>query len=106
MRRRLRISRNSTAARICSVIRRRVVVHGYVQGVFFRDSLRRLAQRHGVAGLVTNRLDGAVEAVFEGEEDAVERLVAFSREGPRGARVDRVEVSEEEPEGLVGFAVR
>jgi acylphosphatase len=88
------------------VIRRRVVVHGYVQGVFFRDSVRRLAQRYGVAGWVTNRLDGAVEAVFEGEEDAVERLVAFSREGPRGARVERVEVSEEEQEGLSGFAVR
>jgi acylphosphatase len=88
------------------VIRRRVVVHGHVQGVFFRDSVRRLAQRYGVAGSVTNRPDGAVEAVLEGEEDAVERLVAFSREGPRGARVDRVEVSEEEPEGLAGFAVR
>ena len=88
------------------MIRRRVVVHGYVQGVFFRDSVRRLAQRYGVAGWVTNRPDGAVEAVFEGEEDAVERLVAFSREGPRGARVERVEVSEEEQEGLSGFAVR
>jgi acylphosphatase len=88
------------------VIRRRVVVHGYVQGVFFRDSVRRLAQRYGVAGWVTNRPDGAVEAVFEGEEDAVERLVAFSREGPRGAQVERVEVSEEEQEGLSGFAVR
>lgn len=88
------------------MIRRRVVVHGYVQGVFFRDSTRRLAQRHGVAGWVTNRWDGAVEAVFEGEEDAVERLVRFCREGPRGAQVDRVDVSEEEPEGLGGFNVR
>jgi acylphosphatase len=88
------------------VIRRRVVVHGLVQGVFFRDSLRRLAQQHGVAGWARNRPDGAVEAVFEGDEDAVERLVAFSRTGPRGARVDSVEVSEEEPEGLAGFAVR
>ena len=88
------------------MIRRRVVVHGHVQGVFFRDSVRRLAQRHGVAGWVTNRPDGAVEGVFEGEEDAVERLVAFSREGPRGAQVDRVEVSEEEPEGLSSFVVR
>jgi len=88
------------------VIRRRVVVHGLVQGVFFRDSTRRLAQRHGVAGWVANRPDGAVEAVFEGEADAVERLVAFSRAGPRGAEVQSVEVSEEEPEGLRGFAVR
>ena len=83
-----------------------MIVRGLVQGVFFRDSTRRLAQRHGVAGWVANRWDGAVEAVFEGEPDAVERLVAFSREGPRGARVDAVEVTEEEPEGLVGFAVR
>ncbi len=87
------------------MIRRRVVVRGFVQGVFFRDSVQRLAQRHGVAGLVANRADGAVEAVFEGEADAVERLVAFSREGPRGAQVESVEVTEEEPQGLSGFAV-
>ncbi len=83
-----------------------MIVRGLVQGVFFRDSTRRLAQRHGVAGWAANRWDGAVEAVFEGEPDAVERLVAFSREGPRGARVDSVEVTDEEPEGLLGFAVR
>jgi acylphosphatase len=94
------------SARIRHVIRRRVVVHGLVQGVFFRDSTRRLAQRHGVAGWVANRRDGAVEAVFEGEADSVERLVAFSRAGPRGAQVDSVEVSEEEPEDLLGFVVR
>ena len=79
---------------------------GLVQGVFFRDATRRLAQRHGVSGWVANRADGAVEAVFEGEADAVERLVAFSREGPRGAQVDSVEVTEEEPEDLAGFSVR
>jgi acylphosphatase len=83
-----------------------VVVCGLVQGVFFRDSTRRQARRHGVAGWVSNRADGAVEAVFEGEADAVERLVAFSREGPRGAQVESVEVTEEEPEGLSGFGVR
>jgi acylphosphatase len=88
------------------MIRRRVIVRGLVQGVFFRDSTRRLAQRHGVAGWVANRADGAVEAVFEGEVDAVERLVAFSREGPRGAQVESIEVTEEEPEGLSGFSVR
>ena len=88
------------------MIRRRVIVRGLVQGVFFRDSTRRLAQRHGVSGWVANRADGAVEAVFEGEADAVERLVAFSREGPRGAHVQSVEVVEQDPEGLNGFAVR
>jgi acylphosphatase len=88
------------------MIRRRVIVRGLVQGVFFRDSMRRLAQRHGVAGWVANRADGAVEAVFEGEADAVERLVEFSREGPRGAQIESVEVTKEEPEGLSGFSVR
>lgn len=88
------------------MIRRRVVVHGHVQGVFFRDSTRRLAQRYGVAGWVTNRWDGAVEAVFEGKREAVDRLVRFVHEGPRGAEVASVEVTEEEPEGMRGFLVR
>jgi len=68
--------------------------------------MRRLAQQHHVSGWVSNRRDGTVEAVFEGDEDAVERLVAFARRGPRGARVESVEVSDEEPEGLAGFSVR
>lgn len=88
------------------MIRRRVVVHGQVQGVFFRDTTRRLAQQRGLAGWVANRWDGTVEAVFEGEADAVERLVEFCRQGPRGARVESVDVTEEEPEGLRGFDVR
>ena len=88
------------------MVRRRVIVRGFVQGVFFRDSTRRLARQHGVSGWVANRPDGAVEAVFEGEADAVERLVAFSRKGPRGAQVESVEVTEEDPEGLSNFAVR
>jgi acylphosphatase len=88
------------------VIRRRVVVHGLVQGVFFRDSVRRRARVAGVSGWVRNRADGAVEAVFEGPSAAVEQLVAFSGEGPRGARVDRIDVSDEPPEGLSGFSIR
>lgn len=88
------------------MIRRRVVVHGYVQGVFFRDSLRRLAQQRGVNGWVANRPDGTVEAVFEGEPDAVERLLDLCRTGPRGAEVDSVDVTDEPPENLSGFAVR
>ena len=89
-----------------AVTRRRVVVHGHVQGVFFRDTTRRLARQRGVSGSVRNRPDGLVEAVFEGESDAVEALVEFSRSGPRGAVVERVEVSDEEPEGLEGFEIR
>jgi acylphosphatase len=88
------------------MVRRRIIVHGQVQGVFFRDSLRRLAQQHNVSGWVSNRPDGAVEAVLEGDNDAVQRLVAFARKGPRGARVESVEVASEEPEGLTGFSVR
>jgi acylphosphatase len=88
------------------VIRRRVVIHGRVQGVFFRDTARRMADSRGIAGWISNRPDGSVEAVFEGEPDAVESMLEFCREGPRGAEVERVEVSEEEPEGSSGFAIR
>jgi acylphosphatase len=88
------------------VIRRRVIVHGRVQGVFFRDSMGRLAQQRGVSGWVANRWDGTVEAVLEGDDEAVERLVEFAHQGPRGAQVESVEVFTEEPEGLSGFTVR
>jgi acylphosphatase len=88
------------------VVRRRVVVRGHVQGVFFRGTVQREAERRGVAGWATNRPDGAVEAVFEGSPDAVAALVAFCESGPRGADVARVEASDEQPEGLSGFDVR
>jgi acylphosphatase len=87
-------------------MRRRVVAHGTVQGVFFRDTVRRLAQQQGVAGWVRNTFEGTVEAVFEGEPEAVERLVAFMHEGPPGAVVKRAEVVEEDEERLAGFVVR
>ncbi len=88
------------------MVRRRVVVHGRVQGVGFRYSLARTAQSRGVAGWARNRADGTLEAVFEGEPEAVESLVRFCHEGPRGAEVERVEVFEEEPEGLTRFDTR
>lgn len=84
----------------------RVIVHGVVQGVFFRDSTRRMAQREGVSGWVCNRRDGTVEAVFEGKPEAVEQLVRFCSQGPRGAVVERIERFAEPPEGLTGFSVR
>jgi acylphosphatase len=87
------------------VIRRRVVVHGLVQGVFFRDTCRREARAAGVAGWVRNRSDGTVEAAFEGPEEAVRRMVEWCREGPAYAEVDRVDVHDEQPTGEVGFAV-
>lgn len=86
--------------------RRRVVVHGRVQGVFFRDSVRERARSRGVSGWVRNRSDGAVEAVLEGEGEDVDALVRFCREGPSSAEVYEVEVTEEEPEGLDAFEVR
>jgi acylphosphatase len=87
-------------------VRRRVVVHGNVQGVFFRDSARREADSRGVAGWVTNRPDGAVEAVFEGDPDDVAALVEFCRRGPRSADVRDLDVTSEDPEGLTDFQVR
>lgn len=81
-------------------------MHGSVQGVFFRDTMRRLAQQHAVSGWVRNNRDGTVEAALEGDDEGVERLVAFAHDGPRGAQVDRVEIFDEEPEGLSGFSVR
>ena len=86
-------------------IRRRVVVHGLVQGVFFRDSCRREARSRQVAGWIRNNPDGTVEAVFEGEEDAVTALVDWAHRGPPTAQVSRVEVTEEQPEGLSSFRV-
>ena len=83
-----------------------MIVQGHVQGVFFRETTRRRAGTAGVAGWVRNLPDGRVEAVFEGERDAVDTLVAYVREGPRGARVDWVDVEAEEPEGLSGFEIR
>jgi len=88
-----------------TTVRRRVLAHGRVQGVFFRDSVRALAQDAGVAGFARNRDDGTVEAVFEGAPEAVGKLVEFCRSGPPDARVDRLDVGDEPPEGLRGFRV-
>ena len=85
------------------VVRRRMVAAGRVQGVFFRDSTRREAEHHRVAGFSRNLGDGTVESVFEGAPGAVDRLVAFVRSGPGHAQVDRVEVRDEPPEGVRGF---
>jgi acylphosphatase len=87
-------------------VRRRVVVSGRVQGVWFRESCRREAEARGVAGWVRNCPDGKVEAAFEGEPDAVEALVGWCSIGPTRARVVRVEVIEELPMDTFGFTVR
>lgn len=82
-----------------------MIVRGRVQGVYFRDSTRRLAREHDLAGWVANRGDGSVEAVFEGEEGSVEALVAFCRHGPERAAVSSVEVMSETPQGERGFRI-
>lgn len=87
-------------------IARHVVVHGRVQGVFFRDSMRREAERLGVAGWVRNRDDGTVEAWLEGPAGAVEELVAWAGHGPERAEVTRVSVDDERVTGCDGFAIR
>ena len=87
-------------------IRRRVRAHGRVQGVFFRDSVRREAGRRGVAGWARNASDGSVESVFEGPPDAVAAMVDYVRAGPGHSEVRDVDVEPEEPEGLDGFSVR
>jgi acylphosphatase len=87
-------------------MRRRAVVSGLVQGVFFRDTCRREAAAAGVAGWVRNLPDGRVEAVFEGPPEAVDRMVAWCRRGPSHAVVENVEVRDETVEGLSGFWVR
>lgn len=86
-------------------VRRRVQVEGRVQGVFFRDSCAREARARGVFGSVRNRGDGGVEAVFEGEADAVDRMVAWCHHGPPRAVVTAVRAVEEPPQGERWFRV-
>ena len=91
---------------LAGMIRRRVVIRGFVQGVGYRYSTAAAARMHGVAGWVRNAPDGSVEAVFEGEADAVVGMVRWCERGPWGAEVATVEVSEEMPESLRGFEIR
>lgn len=86
--------------------RRRVIVRGRVQGVFFRASTREEAERAGARGWVRNRSDGTVEAVFEGSAEAVEAMLRFCHTGPSWARVESLEIFEEPPEGLRDFRMR
>ena len=88
------------------MIRRRVTVHGRVQGVFFRDSTRREAERLGVSGWASNEADGTVAMVFEGPSDAVEAMIAFVRDSPGHSSVTSMDVSSEAVQGESGFATR
>lgn len=88
-----------------AVTARRVVVHGRVQGVFFRDTCQREASRAGVTGWVRNDADGSVQAHFEGSAEAVQHMVEWVHSGPRHASVSRVEVTEARPTGASSFEV-
>jgi acylphosphatase len=83
-----------------------VTISGRVQGVGFRYSTRQRARSLDVAGWVRNNADGTVEAVFEGEPERVDALVAWCRRGPGGAWVDDVSVEVEAPSGESGFLAR
>ena len=87
------------------MIRRRVLVSGLVQGVFFRDSCERQARARGVNGWVRNLPDGRVEAAFEGEVDAVEAMVRWAHAGPRQAVIVHLEVLDEQPKSETSFRV-
>ncbi|MDZ4063269.1 MAG: acylphosphatase [Coriobacteriia bacterium] len=91
---------------MADAVRKRVVVSGVVQGVWFRASTHEAATHRGLAGWVRNLPDRSVEAVFEGRVDAVDDMVAWCRIGPERALVERVEVAEETPEGLTAFSIR
>ena len=82
-----------------ALARVRLLISGRVQGVFFRDSTRQQALQHNVTGWVRNLPDGRVEAVLEGEEEAVAAVARWCRHGPPGAFVERVEERRETPTG-------
>ncbi|HZO63191.1 MAG TPA: acylphosphatase [Gaiellaceae bacterium] len=84
----------------------RVVVGGSVQAVGFRVSARDRASSLGVSGWVRNNADGTVEAELEGDPDRVDSLVEWFRRGPRGPRVDTIEVEPVPPTGERGFSIR
>jgi acylphosphatase len=88
-----------------SVIRRKVLVSGKVQGVSFRETCRLVASENGVSGSVENLDDGRVQAFFEGEENAVAIVLDWCKIGPPFARVENVEVTEEAPRGETEFVV-
>ena len=88
-------------------VRKRILISGRVQGVYFRDSLRTAAEEEGVSGWVRNLPDRRVEAVLEGETQAVSKVIEWSRRGPPSARVEKVEIIEEVHTGeLKYFEIR
>ncbi len=92
---------------MAKMVRAHLFISGRVQGVFFRANMRRVAREHGVKGWVRNLPDGRVEAVLEGPEDAVKKVIEWAHRGPPLARVERVEVHWEEYKGeFDDFSIR
>ena len=87
-----------TTRRVCTV-------HGTVQGVGFRWAARAEADRLGVVGSARNLVDGSVEVVVEGDDAAVEAMLAWLRHGPPSAAVARLDVAEDAPRGAAGFTI-
>ncbi|RLE79541.1 MAG: acylphosphatase [Thermoprotei archaeon] len=84
---------------MAKMVRAHLFISGIVQGVFFRANMRRVARMYGVKGWVKNLPDGRVEAVLEGPEDAVKKVIKWAHRGPPLARVDKVDVEWEEYRG-------
>jgi acylphosphatase len=90
---------------VAEIARRRLLITGRVQGVYFRASVQNVARTTGVAGSAHNLPDGRVEVVLEGELDAVEQVMTWCRTGPPGGRVDEIEVASEPPACATGFVI-
>ncbi|MCD6447457.1 MAG: acylphosphatase [Thermoplasmata archaeon] len=86
--------------------RAHVRIYGKVQGVWFRAHTKDIADKLGIKGWVRNVPDGSVEAVFEGDDESVEKIIEWCHRGPPLARVERVEVEYEEPRGEEKFEIR
>lgn len=86
---------------------KRVLISGRVQGVFFRASTRQKAEQIGINGWVKNTSDGKVEAVFEGDEQKVNKMINWCRQGPDLANVEDVKVEDKDSsEGYSGFSIK
>jgi len=88
------------------IVGRRYLISGRVQGVGFRYFTEASARREGILGWVRNTPDGCVEVVAEGDAEALERFERTLRHGPRGARVERVDVDDTSPTGGAGFTIK
>jgi acylphosphatase len=86
--------------------RAHVYIWGNVQGVYFRATTQENAQEHDINGWVRNLADGRVEAVFEGDEEAIRAMLEFCNDGPEMAIVETVRIDWEDPEQLDGFEIR